>query len=95
LCELLTKYFSEIAKWEIPSGGLAIWLQFQSNISLVKLAEEAEKKDLFLPKTVLYQDKNTCAIRFGFGHLDLKEMEPVIKKLKNAYNEVSIKYIEN
>jgi len=91
LCKLLTEYFSEIAHWEIPSGGLAIWLQFQSNISLVKLAEEAEKLDLFLPKTVLYQDKNTCAIRFGFGHLDKEEIEPVIKKLKNAYNKVSIK----
>jgi GntR family transcriptional regulator/MocR family aminotransferase len=95
LCKLLTKYFSEIAQWNVPAGGLAIWLQFQPKISLVKLAEEAEKNDLFLPKTVLYQDKNTCAIRFGFGHLDLEEIEPVIKKLKNAYNKVSLRYLEN
>ena len=91
LCKLLTEYFSETAKWNIPSGGLAVWLQFQSNISLVKLAEEAEKNNLFLPKTILYQDKNTCAIRFGFGHLNKEEMETVITKLKNAYNKVSIK----
>ena len=87
---LLTKHFSEIAHWKIPSGGLAIWLQFQQQISLVKLAEEAEKNDLFLPKTILYQDKNTCAIRFGFGHLSEEEMESVIKKLKSAYNNLSI-----
>ena len=90
LCKLLTEYFSEIAQWEIPSGGLAIWLEFQSNISLVKLAEEAEKNDLFIPKTVLYQDKNTCAIRFGFGHLNEEEIESVIKKLKSTYNMVSV-----
>tara|TARA_R110001606_G_scaffold93376_1_gene207333 strand:+ start:36687 stop:38186 length:1500 start_codon:yes stop_codon:yes gene_type:complete len=89
LCELLTQHFSEIANWKIPSGGLAIWLQFHPKISLVKLAEEAEKNDLFLPKTVLYQDKNTCAIRFGFGHLDVEEIAFVIKKLKNAYNKLS------
>jgi GntR family transcriptional regulator/MocR family aminotransferase len=88
LCKLLTAHFSEIAKWKIPSGGLAIWLEFASNISLVKLAEEAEKNDLFLPKTILYQDKNTCAIRFGFGHLDLEEIESVIKILKRAYNNI-------
>ncbi|MCI2230274.1 PLP-dependent aminotransferase family protein [Polaribacter sp. MSW13] len=88
LCELLTDYFSEIAYWEIPSGGLAIWIQFKEQISLVKLASAAEKNDLFLPKTILYQDKNTCAIRFGFGHLNLEEMEIVIQKLKNAYNKV-------
>lgn len=94
LSKLLTEYFTETAQWNVPSGGLAIWLQFEPKVSLVKLAEEAEKNDLFLPKTILYQDKNTCAIRFGFGHLDIEEIEAVIKKLKNAYNKVSIKYIE-
>jgi GntR family transcriptional regulator/MocR family aminotransferase len=88
LCELLTQHFSEIAQWKVPSGGLAIWLEFQPKIPLVKLAEEAEKNDLFLPKTILYQDKNTCAIRFGFGHLNIKEIESVINRLKNAYNKV-------
>ena len=86
LCAQLTTYFTEIAHWEIPPGGLAIWLQFHPKISLVKLAEEAEKNDLFIPKTILYQDKNTCALRFGFGHLDTEEMGVVIQKLKSAYN---------
>ncbi|QXP71505.1 PLP-dependent aminotransferase family protein [Polaribacter sp. R2A056_3_33] len=91
LCQLLTQHFSEIAKWKIPSGGLAIWIQFQNQISLVKLAEETEKNDLFLPKTILYQDKNTCAIRFGFGHLALEEIEMVIKKMKSAYKNLILK----
>jgi GntR family transcriptional regulator/MocR family aminotransferase len=93
LCKLLTDYFSEIAQWDIPAGGLAIWLEFQSKISLVKLSEEAEKQDLFLPKTILYQDKNTCAIRFGFGHLDTEELTSVIKKLKSAYDKVAMRYL--
>ena len=95
LCKLLATYFTEIAQWEIPSGGLAIWLQFSTNISLVKLAEEAEKNNLFIPKTILYQDKNTCAIRFGFGHLSMEEIEMVILKLKSAYNKVTKKAIDN
>ena len=86
----MTKYFLDTAQWEIPSGGLAIWLQFHPKISLLKLAKEAEKNDLFLPKTILYQDKNTCAIRFGFGHLNEEEIETVIKKLKDAYNKLII-----
>ena len=91
LCDQLTRYFSETAQWKIPSGGLAIWLQFHPKISLLKLAKESEKNDLFLPKTILYQDKNTCAIRFGFGHLNEKEIGFVIKKLKKAYDYVVIK----
>ena len=91
LCSLLTKHFATVAHWEIPPGGLAIWLQFQPKISLVKLAEAAEKEDLFLPKTILYQDKNTCAIRFGFGHLNEEEIASVIKKLNNAYHTTTQK----
>jgi GntR family transcriptional regulator/MocR family aminotransferase len=41
---------------------------------------------LFLPKTLLYQDKDTCAIRLGFGHLNEEEIEIIVKKLKQAYD---------
>ncbi len=85
LCTFLNEYFDDILDWQIPSGGLAMWLQFKKPISLVKLAEEAEKLDLFLPKTILYQDKNTCAIRFGYGHLNEEELKIAIEKLKQAY----------
>ncbi|EAR13473.1 transcriptional regulator, GntR family protein [Polaribacter irgensii 23-P] len=90
LCGLLKKSFSEISHWKIPAGGLSIWLQFEPKISLVKLAEEAEKNNLFLPKTILYQNKNTCAIRFGFGHLDTEEMTCAIEKLKSAYTKLIV-----
>ncbi|MBW8242302.1 PLP-dependent aminotransferase family protein [Muricauda oceani] len=85
LCSFLKEYFNNILDWQIPSGGLAIWLRFKNPISLVKLAEKAEKLDLFLPKTILYQDKNTCAIRFGYGHLNEEELKIVMEKLKQAY----------
>jgi GntR family transcriptional regulator/MocR family aminotransferase len=55
---------------------------------LLQLAEEAAKLDVFLPKTILYQDKNTCSIRFGFGHLNEEEIEIVIQKLKTAYTTI-------
>lgn len=88
LCTCLKRYFESLITFEKPSGGLAIWLQFSPSISLLKLAEEAEKRDVFLPKTMLYQDKTTCAIRFGFGHLNEEEVETVVIKLKDAYDAV-------
>jgi GntR family transcriptional regulator/MocR family aminotransferase len=88
LCTLLKEHFDDILDWQIPSGGLALWLRFKNPISLVKLAEEAEKLDLFLPKTILYQDKNTCAIRFGFGHLSEEELKIAMEKLKQAYHQL-------
>tara|TARA_B100000945_G_C20059843_1_gene447539 strand:- start:90 stop:626 length:537 start_codon:yes stop_codon:yes gene_type:complete len=89
LCTFLKEHFDDILDWQIPSGGLAMWLRFKKPISLVKLAEEAEKLDLFLPKTILYQDRNTCAIRFGYGNLNEEELKIVIEKLKQAYLQLA------
>ena len=94
LCKYLTTYFEGTITWEIPSGGLAIWIRFEPKISLVKLAEATEKNNLCLPKTTLYQDKDSCAIRFGFGHLNEVEIEHVVKKLKTAYDVVSLDNIQ-
>ncbi|MFV0539755.1 MAG: PLP-dependent aminotransferase family protein [Aestuariibaculum sp.] len=88
LCKHLSLHFKTIAKWNKPSGGLAVWLQFDPIIPLAKLANQAEKNDLFLPKTILYQNKSTCAIRFGFGHLNKEEIEMAVIKLKVAYFSV-------
>ena len=55
------------------------------------MAKEAEKNDLFIPKTILYQDRKTCAIRFGFGHLNEIEIGAVIKKLKSAYGQITLR----
>ncbi len=88
LCKCLTDHFKDTVIWEKPSGGLALWLRFEPKIALVKLAEQADANDLFLPKTILYQDKNMCCIRFGFGHLNEEEIESVVKKLKLAYDLV-------
>ena len=88
LCECLSKNFMEQLFWEKPSGGLALWLCFEPKISLVKLSEQAQKLDLCLPKTILYQNKNTCCIRFGFGDLNEEEIEIIVKKLRATYNLV-------
>lgn len=89
LYEHLHEYFKQQILFEKPSGGLAIWLRFEPKISLIKLAHYAETLDLFLPKTILYQDKNTCAIRFGFGDLNEVDIEIVVTKLYEAYNLVT------
>lgn len=88
-CECLKRYFNEAIQFKKPSGGLAIWIGFNPSISLIQLAEEVSKLDVLLPKTILYQDKNTCAIRFGFGHLNEEEIEIVVSKLNLAYNSIT------
>ena len=85
LCECLSENFKQHVFWEKPSGGLALWLCFEPKLSLVKLAEQAQIQDVFLPKTILYQDTKTCSIRFGFGDLNKDDIEIIVKKLREAY----------
>lgn len=84
----LEKHFGDAITIEKPSGGLALWIQFTTPISMVKLAEETKKMGVFLPKTLLFQDKSNCAIRLGFGHWNEEEIEVVVEKLKLGYLEV-------
>jgi len=88
LCGCLETHFKAHATWQVPAGGLAVWLCFTPGISLVKLAEKAKANDLVLPKTILYQNKNICAIRLGFGHLNEEEIEIVIQILKQSLDQV-------
>ena len=87
----LKEHFSDAIAIEKPSGGLALWIKFITPISLVKLAEATKKLGLFLPKTLLFQDKSNCAIRLGFGHWNEEEIEMVVEKLKMGYLEVLYK----
>jgi GntR family transcriptional regulator/MocR family aminotransferase len=86
LCQYLDENFKDTILYKKPTGGLALWIEFTSVISLVQLSENALNLDLFIPKIILYQDKDTCAIRLGFGHLNEEEIEIVVKKLKQAYD---------
>ncbi|QIJ89073.1 GntR family transcriptional regulator [Mesoflavibacter sp. HG96] len=90
LSKCLTIHFKDIATWKIPDGGLAIWLEFKMSISLFQLAEKAKANNLFLPKTILYQNKSLCAIRLGFGHLNEDEIETVVKILKQSFDAVRL-----
>lgn len=86
LCQCLEENFKDKIQYKKPTGGLALWVQFTTVISLAQLSEQALNFDLFIPKTILYQDKNTCAIRLGFGHLNEEEIEILVKKLRQAYD---------
>ncbi|QRM88534.1 GntR family transcriptional regulator [Lacinutrix sp. WUR7] len=88
LCSCLETHFKAHATWQVPEGGLAVWLHFEPRISLVKLAEKTKTHNLFLPKTILYQNKKICAIRFGFGHLNEAEIESVVRILRASFDAV-------
>jgi GntR family transcriptional regulator / MocR family aminotransferase len=74
--------FGEHINMTKPHGGLACWLAFKTPINLMQLSRDAGKEQLFIPRNILYQNKQLTAIRLGFGHLSGVEMENSLDILK-------------
>jgi len=83
-CTLLDSHFSQQVTYIKPKGGLAIWTKWNSDISLLKLSQQALQKGLFIPQTILYQSKKQTAMRLGFGHLNKEELEKAFSILKSC-----------
>lgn len=78
---LLKEHLYEYIDFKIPSGGLAIWTEWKVPVNLMKLSRKCIQDNLFIPKTLLYQNRNLTAMRLGFGNLSFNEMEKAIEIL--------------
>jgi len=82
--KLLNQHFKGKVLFEVPAGGLAFWVEWKNNLNQGKLKKECEKNGLFLPQTILYQNKNISATRLGFGHLNFEELEKAVDILRES-----------
>lgn len=87
-CDLLQYYLNEHLDFQKPSGGLAVWTKWKSPINLMKLSHECAKNNVFIPKTLLYQNKNLTATRLGFGNLNFNEMEKAVEIISKKCREI-------
>ncbi|WP_292011022.1 PLP-dependent aminotransferase family protein [Chryseobacterium sp.] len=78
---LLEQYLGDSIHFRKPSGGLAVWLEWQIPVNLMLLTKSCAQNNLFIPRTLLYQNKDLTAMRLGFGNLDFTEMEKCVKIL--------------
>lgn len=74
-CEMLDTRFKGLVTFQKPAGGLALWTTWDRHFSLFQLANQCRQANLFIPKHILYQNTELSAMRLGFGHLNLAEME--------------------
>ncbi|MCW3162754.1 MocR-like pyridoxine biosynthesis transcription factor PdxR [Chryseobacterium oryctis] len=81
---LLNDQLKDFIDFEKPSGGLAFWIKWRTPINLMQLSRNCTQKNLFIPKTLLYQNKKLTAVRLGFGNLNFEEMEKCINILSES-----------
>ncbi len=91
LAEILEKELASEVRFTLPSGGLAVWIEFINPINLMKLKENAKALKLFIPQHILYQNQQVSAMRMGFGHINLDEIREIVSILKLAIIQSKIK----
>ncbi|MEM8969253.1 MAG: PLP-dependent aminotransferase family protein [Bacteroidota bacterium] len=88
-CQTLQEYLDDKVQFQIPEGGLAVWVHFTNGRSVKEIRQQALKLGLRLPKTVFQdeQGNDVNAIRMGFASLNDEEMKEAIKLLVEAAAE--------
>ena len=86
--QLLNNSLKDDISFTIPGSGLAFWVQFNEKISLTELQKKSKEKGLFIPMICLYQNRTVTALRLGFAHLNLQEMQEAVEVLSEAYREL-------
>jgi 2-aminoadipate transaminase len=84
--QLLTHYLTDIAHWDIPSGGLFFWIKFKTEKMIdtrkwLPLALDANVA--FMPGEPFFSDSRSAsnAIRLNFSHAHTDDMEKGIATL--------------
>ena len=86
MCALLKEHLAAFFHFEIPKGGMAIWLTLDAAYSWKEVAETALKQGLSITDWSRYdpQKTNHNSIRLGFATYNETEIYELIEKLKQT-----------
>jgi GntR family transcriptional regulator / MocR family aminotransferase len=89
--QLLAGAFDGRVDFDLPAGGLAVWLRFDAAVNLVRLAELAQAERVrFQPGSVFAIDARPVqGARLGFASLDEGELRRGVQRLSAAFAKLS------
>ncbi len=90
ICGLLKSELSDYFEFEIPKGGMAIWLKLHPGISWNAVSKIALENELVIGDWSRYDPQKTKhnAIRLGFAAYNEEEIYQLIDKLKRTLSKV-------
>ena len=84
---LIQDQLTEFVQFEVPKGGMSVWTQFNQDIDLKELYEQALKRDLFITSGEQIQGKSINATRLGYASSTEEELEISVRILKDLINQ--------
>ncbi|WP_408011409.1 PLP-dependent aminotransferase family protein [Pseudalkalibacillus sp. A8] len=79
--EALNKHLQFYATWEIPKGGLFIWIKVKPQFKVKKLFDKALSKGILLNPGSIYAEHSGHFIRLSYGAASLDEIEDGVYQL--------------
>ena len=90
-CRLLREELGEYFEFDIPIGGMAVWIKLKQNISWEALSCAAQKQKLEIGNWRRYDNANLNhkSIRIGFATQNEEETYELVRRLKESLIAVS------
>lgn len=79
--EILDKYFTGIATWNVPEGGFYIWLRLEQGISSRKLFDAALREGILLNPGSVYSENHQEYLRLSYAYASPLQLEIGLKRL--------------
>ncbi|GAB6431034.1 PLP-dependent aminotransferase family protein [Bacillus luti] len=88
MIQALNKYCTDIATWDVPNGGVFIWIKIIPNISMKKLFSEALSKGVLLNPGRIYEEESNQYIRLSYGYASPEQITNGIKLLSELIHKL-------
>lgn len=89
-CKLLKEELGYYFQFNIPKGGMAIWVYLNKEYSWYEVSKEARKYQLEIGEWQRYDlaNKKHNAIRIGFASYNEEEIKLLVNKLKQTFKSI-------
>ncbi len=89
-CKRLKEDVSEFINFEIPKGGMAVWILLDKKYSWKQISEISKKQKLIITDWKNYDPTNSGhnGMRFGFASYSIEELENLVQRFKKVLLEV-------
>jgi GntR family transcriptional regulator of abcA and norABC len=85
--QILVKYFSEVATWNVPEGGFYIWLKLNVEVSMDRLYKKALQEGILINPGNIYIQNDSAHIRISYSYATLGQLEKGLMKLSYLIKE--------
>lgn len=91
----LTEQLAGWGRFDLPAGGIALWLRFASQVDMPRLVADCARQGLHITDGQIFSQEAepVRAIRLGFGHLTEAELSSGVKCLAAALEQQAPKYL--